>query len=292
MLSPTKKPILSIDNTLTDSLQDEVRSGRQSLDNGVLLPLSKTDKSKIIYRKYEAQSPDLSDTAHREWENTLVAHPKIALLGMEDRLLDDDIIGVSEDDGLILHFKGEAEATVAIDMNNGRVLREEEAELLEETMDMSLPRYTEWCFRLDWVKLTNGPESRQKLAETYERQKNMEQAEMFNSMEQFFGKLMHRLEGMDHIDANKVAIEEGNIVDPQSLFQAMLKDNSPEQLKALIDSQDTDSDLPEPMTQEEIAEETELLRQEELAAAQIEEAGVTLEEQEVKPTGKGKAKKK
>ena len=237
MLSPSTKPAVSIDNTLTKSLEDDIRAGRASLDDGVLLPLSKTDKSKIIYRKYEAQSPDLSDTAHREWETTLVAHPKVAILGMEDRLMDDDIVGVSEDDGLIMHFVGTAESTVAIDMNNGRVIKEDEAELLEETMDIQLPRYTEWCFRLGTVKLTNGPEARRKLAETYERQKNMEQAEMFNSMEQFFGKLMTRLDviGEASTDPNKVAVKNGEMVDTHSILQEMLKNNSPEQMKAMID---------------------------------------------------------
>ena len=151
MLSPSTKPTVSIDNTLTKELEEEVRAGRASLDDGVPLPLSKSDKAKIVYRKYEAQSPDLSDTAHKEWETTLVAHPKVAILGMEDRLMDDDIVGVSEDDGLIMRFVGTPESTVAIDMNNGRVIKEDEAELLEETMDVQLPRYTEWCFRLGWV---------------------------------------------------------------------------------------------------------------------------------------------
>ena len=87
MLSTLSKPILSIDNTLTSALEEEVRAGRASLDDGVPLPLSKTDKAKIIYRKYEAQSPDLSDTSHREWETTMVAHPKLSILGMELLLL-------------------------------------------------------------------------------------------------------------------------------------------------------------------------------------------------------------
>lgn len=270
MLSPSTKPAVSIDNTLTKKLEDDVRAGRASLDDGVLLGLSKSDKSKIVYRKYEAQSPDLSDTAHREWETTLVAHPKVSILGMEDRLLDDDIVGVSEDDGLIMHFVGTAESTVAIDMNNGRVIKEDEAELLEETMDIALPRYTEWCFRLGTVKLTNGPESRRKLAETYERQKNMEQAEMFNSMEQFFGKLMTRLDdmGQGSTDPNKVAVKDGEIVDTHSIMQEMLKQNSPEQMKALIDLETPD--VIEPLTKQELAEEQEMLAQEEAAVQELE----------------------
>ena len=270
MLKPSTKPAVSIDNVLTKTLEEDVRAGRASLDDGVLLPLSKSDKSKIVYRKYEAQSPDLSDTAHREWETTMVAHPKVAILGMEERLLDDDIIGVSEDDGLIMHFVGTAESTVAIDMNNGRVIKEEEAELLEETMDVQLPRYTEWCFRLGTVKLTNGPEARRKLAETYERQKNMEQAEMFNSMEQFFGKLMTRLDGMGEAsnDPNKVAIKDGEMVDPQSVMQQMLQKNSPEQIKALLDMETPDDQ--EPLSEQEIAEEQEMLEKEEQAVKELE----------------------
>tara|TARA_Y100000593_G_scaffold95114_1_gene199974 strand:+ start:9352 stop:10203 length:852 start_codon:yes stop_codon:yes gene_type:complete len=270
MLSPSSKPIVSIDNTLTKKIEEDVRAGRSSLDDGVVLPLSKSDKSKIVYRKYEAQSPDLSDTSHKEWETTVVAHPKVAILGMEERLLDDDVVGVSEDDGLIMHFVGTAESTVAIDMANGRVIKEEEAEMLEETMELQLPRYTEWCFRLGWVKLTNGPEARRKLAETYERQKNMEQAEMFSSMEQFFGKLMNRLDetGVVSNDPSKVAIKNGNMVDAQSVMQEMLKSNTPEQMKAWIDMDAPD--IPEPMTEAELAEEKIMLAQEEKAIKEIE----------------------
>tara|TARA_R100000664_G_scaffold9034_1_gene15006 strand:- start:4109 stop:4960 length:852 start_codon:yes stop_codon:yes gene_type:complete len=270
MLSPSSKPIVSIDNTLTKKIEEDVRAGRSSLDDGVVLPLSKSDKSKIVYRKYEAQSPDLSDTSHKEWETTVVAHPKVAILGMEERLLDDDVVGVSEDDGLIMHFVGTAESTVAIDMANGRVIKEEEAEMLEETMELQLPRYTEWCFRLGWVKLTNGPEARRKLAETYERQKNMEQAEMFSSMEQFFGKLMNRLDetGVVSNDPSKVAINNGNMVDAQSVMQEMLKSNTPEQMKAWIDMDAPD--IPEPMTEAELAEEKIMLAQEEKAIKEIE----------------------
>ena len=283
MLSPSTKPTVSIDNTLTKELEEEVRAGRASLDDGVPLPLSKSDKAKIVYRKYEAQSPDLSDTAHKELETTLVAHPKVAILGMEDRLMDDDIVGVSEDDGLIMRFVGTPESTVAIDMNNGRVIKEDEAELLEETMDVQLPRYTEWCFRLGWVKLTNGPEARRKLAETYERQKNMEQAEMFSSMEQFFGKLMNRLDetGVVPNDPSKVAVKNGEVVDAQSVMQEMLKSNSPEQMKAWIDKDAPDN--PEPLTKEELAEEEAMLAQEEKAVEEMEAA---------KPKSNSKSKKK
>jgi hypothetical protein len=263
MLSPSTKPTVSIDNTLTKELEEEVRAGRASLDDGVPLPLSKSDKAKIVYRKYEAQSPDLSDTAHKEWE--------------------DDIVGVSEDDGLIMRFVGTPESTVAIDMNNGRVIKEDEAELLEETMDVQLPRYTEWCFRLGWVKLTNGPEARRKLAETYERQKNMEQAEMFSSMEQFFGKLMNRLDetGVVPNDPSKVAVKNGEVVDAQSVMQEMLKSNSPEQMKAWIDMDAPDN--PEPLTKEELAEEEAMLAQEEKAVEEMESA---------KPKSNSKSKKK
>ena len=47
MLSPSTKPTVSIDNTLTKELEEEVRAGRASLDDGVPLPLSKSDKAKI-----------------------------------------------------------------------------------------------------------------------------------------------------------------------------------------------------------------------------------------------------
>lgn len=251
-----KRPALSIDNTLTDSLQNDIKSGKYSLDIGVPLPLSSTDKSKIIYRKYEAESEMISDTRHREWKETLVAHPKVAILGLEDRLLDDDVSGISTDDGIIMTFEGEPLQTVCIDSKTMRVLTEEQAELEEEATGQQFVRYTEWGFRLAEALLTNGPEARQRLSETYERQKNQEQAEMFSSMEQFFSKLMTRLEvdGKVVNTPEQLAKNTQTIVDPKTLMQELLQTHSPEQLKAMVELEEAENDVVEPLTKEELKE--------------------------------------
>jgi hypothetical protein len=251
-----KTAALSIDNTLTDKLQDEIKSGKYTLDEGVPLPLSKTDKSKIIYRKYEAESDMITDTRHKEWHETLVAHPKVAILGLEDRLLDDDISGISTDDGIIMTFEGEPLQTVCIDSRTMRVLTEQQAELEEEATGQQFVRYTEWGFRLADAKLTNGPEARQRLSETYERQKNQEQAEMFSSMESFFTKLMTRLESDGKVvnSPENLAKNSDIITDPKIVMQELLQTHSPEQLKAMVELEEAENDVVEPLSKEEIKE--------------------------------------
>jgi hypothetical protein len=252
-----RKPVLSIDNQMSSVLTSEVKSGKYSLDNGVPLPLSEIDKSTVIYRKYEAISDLITDTRHREWHQTLIAHPKIALLGMEDRLLDDDIAGISEDDGLILKFEGQPVQVVCIDHRSMRVINEDQAELEEEAMGIEYVRYTEWGFHLVEVLLTNGPESRQRLAETYERQKNMEQAEMFESMEQFFSTMMSRLESMDQVTntPQQLAESASNVLDPNKVLQQMLNTHSPEQLRAMLDMQSAEDDVVPELSSEEKADD-------------------------------------
>ena len=228
-MNRNRKPALSIDNSMSAALTAEVKDGKYNLDDGVPLGLSKGDKSKIIYRKYEAVSDNITDTRHREWHEVLVAHEKISLLGMEDRLLDDDIVGISADDGMIE----------------------------EEAMGIEYVRYTEWGFRLVEVLLTNGPEARQRLAETYERQKNMEQAEMFTSMEEFFSSMMGRLEQMGQVTNNpqQLAQSANSVLDPHKVMQEMLKTQSPEQLKAMIEMQGAEEDIVPEASAEELADD-------------------------------------
>ena len=106
---------------------------------------------------------------------------------------------------------------------------------------------------------------------------------MFSSMEQFFGKLMTRLDetGVVPNDPSKVAVKNGEVVDAQSVMQEMLKSNSPEQMKAWIDMDAPDN--PEPLTKEELAEEEAMLAQEEKAVEEMEAA---------KPKSNSKSKKK
>tara|TARA_R110000744_G_scaffold86986_6_gene170023 strand:+ start:6017 stop:6874 length:858 start_codon:yes stop_codon:yes gene_type:complete len=256
-MNRNRKPALSIDNSMSAALTAEVKDGKYNLDDGVPLGLSKGDKSKIIYRKYEAVSDNITDTRHREWHEVLVAHEKISLLGMEDRLLDDDIVGISADDGMILKFEGQPEQVVCIDHRSMRVINEDQAELEEEAMGIEYVRYTEWGFRLVEVLLTNGPEARQRLAETYERQKNMEQAEMFTSMEEFFSSMMGRLEQMGQVTNNpqQLAQSANSVLDPHKVMQEMLKTQSPEQLKAMIEMQGAEEDIVPEASAEELADD-------------------------------------
>jgi len=249
-----KKAALSIDNNLTPQLEADIKSGKYTLEDGVPLPLSANDKAKIIYRKYEAESDEITDTKHKEWEEIMIAHPKVAILGMEDRLLDDDVSGVSTDDGLIMKFKGEPTQTVCIDARSMRVIPEDQADIEEEATGITFNRYTEWGFHLEEVKLTNGPEARQKLSETYEKQKNQEQAEMFSSMEKFFGKLMNKLGDSGAIvnSPEQLAETTGVIADPTSVLKGLLGNNSPEQLKAMIEMEQAEGDVPEAFTKEEL----------------------------------------
>ena len=279
-----RKPALSIDNQMTPALAAEVKSGRYSLEMGVPLPLSEFDKSKIIYRKYEAESDNITDTKHKTWNEYLVAHPRVAILGMEDRLLDDDVSGVSTDDGLVMHFVGEPIQTVCIDGRSMRVIPEEQAELEEEAIGIQFDRYTEWGFHLEDVLLTSGPENRQKLSETYERQKNQEQAEMFSSMEGFFTKLMEKLETSGQVvnSPEQLAQANGQILDPNTVLQDMLKSHSSAQIKAMLEMQEADNDVIPETTAEELAEE----------AAEAEQMAKMVESGELEELEEGNSKTK
>jgi len=199
----------------------------------------------------------ITDTRHKEWRETLVTHSRVALLGLEDRLLDDDVSGISTDDGIIMVFEGEPLQTVCIDARTMRVLSEDQAELEEEATGIQFDRYTEWGFRLAEAKITNGPEARLKLSETYERQKNQEQAEMFSSMEQFFGKLMNRLESDGKVTntPEQLAQSNGNILDPSTVMEQLLRSHSPEQIKAMIEMDAAEKDEIEPLSKEELEQD-------------------------------------
>jgi len=227
------KSKLVIDSTIPAAMQKRLDDGKENLSTGVELPLSKSDKSKVIFTKMESQNPMVTDTVHHgEWRISTIAHEKVSLLGKSST---DDGVGITEDDGIILDFVGIPGAEVAIDMRSNRILNDLEAEAEEETLGTEYPRFTRWDFRLDKVTITDGPSRRQKLVQTADQQRQEGETTMFQTMEKFFGRMM----GMQ---ASIAAQQGGKEFDPSAFLSEAVADMAPEQIEAMAQMKEIDEE--------------------------------------------------
>ena len=166
---------------------------------------------------------DLTDTIHHgEWHIQTVAHEKLSLLG---RINDEEEVGITEDDGIILDFKGTPAAEIAIDMRSNRIMTDTEAESEEETLGVEYPRFTRFDFRLEKVTITDGPSRRQKLVQSADQERMEGETNMFATMEKFFGRMM----GMQ---TSMAAAQAGKDFDPSKFFSEAVADMTPEQIEA------------------------------------------------------------
>lgn len=69
-----RKPSIVLDTNLTSALQETLKTTDANLANGIELPLSKTDKDTVVYRKFEGTDPSVTDVIHHgTWiEETVV----------------------------------------------------------------------------------------------------------------------------------------------------------------------------------------------------------------------------
>ena len=89
--------------------------------------LSDAMKTIVAFSKYESHDPLLSDTVHgNEWDIQITAHDKI---------------GLGEDDGCIINFKGTRRSEVGIIARTGEVLDMDQVEVREEASGDNLPRF-------------------------------------------------------------------------------------------------------------------------------------------------------
>jgi hypothetical protein len=217
------KAKLTIDPAIPAAMQKKLDSGKEHLSKGVELPLSKSDKSKVIFTKMESKNPLVSDTQHTgDWHIQAVAHEKLSLLG---RINDEEEIGITEDDGIILDFKGTPAAEIAIDLRSNRIMTDAEAETEEETLGTLYPRFTRFDFCLEKVTITDGPSRRQKLVQSADQERLEGETNMFATMEKFFGRMM----GMQ---TSMAAAQAGKDFDPSKFFSEAVADMTPEQIEA------------------------------------------------------------
>jgi len=215
------KTAIKINPIITEDQQALIDSGDLLMSDGVKIPLSASDKKKVVYSKFESQNPNISDTQHDEfWMEQFTSSTRVLMLGDEDR----EQFGISEDDGIIMTFHGEPASEVCIDLSSNRVIDMMTAALEEEATGNSYPRYVKWDFFLFEAILTNGPEERAELHEVAEKQRAKAEAASSNKMSSVLDKLLTRLEG----------VEDGNtsITDSSDPLAALLATMSPTQIKA------------------------------------------------------------
>ena len=83
------------------------------------VPLTKKERERVCFTKYESHNPMVSDTVHHgTWDITVTSDKNHG-----------DKLGLTEDDGVIINFQGTPRGEVAI-TNEGSILTDEEADIL------------------------------------------------------------------------------------------------------------------------------------------------------------------
>ncbi len=275
-----RKPSIVLDTNLTAALEEELKTTDANLANGIELPLSKSDKDTVIYRKFEGTDPSVTDVIHHgTWIEETVVHDRVSVYG--DNLNNgSDPRGVHEDDGLILRFEGTPSGEVAIDTKTGRMLTEEQQEMEEEALGIQYPTFRRWEFRLVSAKLTDGPERRMKLHQTYEERKNDEQSSMLSSMDKVFKAMFERFDGESGATGNVPVLSEDGAI------ELLMTQYSGDQIKAMVDMKEIDQEH----TDQIVAASSEPEASEDKEMAELVEAGV-LEESNSAPKKRGRPKK-
>ena len=174
-------------------------------------------KDKVWFVKYESQNPMVSDTVHESgWDIQVVA---------------DERLGLSEDDGCIITYKGKRRGEIGI-TPNGDVVQGEEIELREGILDRRIPRFVAWEFRLDSLVKTDGPQRREALQRTYEQQRLEGEKNLLNVLAEAFQK------GTSPMGAP-------GRVDPADLNKYLMS-LDPAQRQALLINSEPDEDEGEP----------------------------------------------
>ena len=275
-----RKPSVVLDTNLTAALQEKLEHGEEKLANGIELPLSDADKNTVVYRKFEGTDPSVTDVIHHStWTEETIVSNRVNVYG--DNLNNaSENRNIQEDDGIILRFEGTPNGEVAIDTRSGRMLTEEQQELEEEAMGASYPMFKRWEFRLASAKLTDGPERRMKLHQTYEERKNDEQSSMLSSMDKVFKTMFERFDGQaGETGQIPVLSEDGAIELLMSLY-------SGDQVKAMVDMKE----LQQEHTEQIMASSSEPEPSEDKEVVKLVEEGI-LEEAAPASTKRGRPRK-
>ena len=275
-----RKPSVVLDANLTTVLQEKLDQGEEKLSNGIELPLSDSDKNTVVYRKFEGTDPSVTDVIHHgTWTEETIVSNRVNVYG--DNLNNgSETRNIQEDDGIILRFEGTSNGEVAIDTRSGRMLTEEQQELEEEAMGINYPMFKRWEFRLTSAKLTDGPERRMKLHQTYEERKNDEQSSMLSSMDKVFKTMFDRFDGQ--------AGETGQIpvLSEDGAIELLMSQYSGDQVKAMVDMKE----LQQEHTEQIMASSSEPEPSEDKEVVKLVEEGI-LEEVTPVSTKRGRPRK-
>lgn len=275
-----RKPSVVLDANLTTVLQEKLDQGEEKLSNGIELPLSDADKNTVVYRKFEGTDPSVTDVIHHStWTEETIVSNRVNVYG--DNLNNgSETRNLQEDDGIILRFEGTPNGEVAIDTRSGRMLTEEQQELEEEAMGINYPMFKRWEFRLTSAKLTDGPERRMKLHQTYEERKNDEQSSMLSSMDKVFKTMFDRFDGQ--------AGETGQIpvLSEDGAIELLMSQYSGDQVKAMVDMKE----LQQEHTEQIMASSSEPEPSEDKEVVKLVEEGI-LEEVTPVSTKRGRPRK-
>jgi hypothetical protein len=275
-----RKPSVVLDANLTTVLQEKLDQGEEKLSNGIELPLSDADKNTVVYRKFEGTDPSVTDVIHHgTWTEETIVSNRVNVYG--DNLNNgSETRNIQEDDGIILRFEGTSNGEVAIDTRSGRMLTEEQQELEEEAMGINYPMFKRWEFRLTSAKLTDGPERRMKLHQTYEERKNDEQSSMLSSMDKVFKTMFDRFDGQ--------AGETGQIpvLSEDGAIELLMSQYSGDQVKAMVDMKE----LQQEHTEQIMASSSEPEPSEDKEVVKLVEEGI-LEEVTPVSTKRGRPRK-
>ena len=231
-----RKPSIILDTNLSSAMEEKLKTTDSNLANGIDIPLTPADKSVVVYRKFEGVDPSVTDVIHHgEWLEETVVHNNISVFG-NNLNNSTETRGINEDDGVILRFIGKPNGEIAMDTKTGRMLTEEQQELEEEALGIQYPTFKRWEFRLDSAKLTDGPERRMKLHQTYEERKNDEQSSMLSSMDRVFKTMFDRFDGESVKTGERPVLSEDGAID------LLMTQYSGDQIKAMVDMKEVDQE--------------------------------------------------
>jgi|TARA_R110000823_G_scaffold59388_2_gene142661 hypothetical protein len=231
-----RKPSIILDTNLSSAMEEKLKTTDSNLADGIDIPLTPADKSVVVYRKFEGVDPSVTDVIHHgEWLEETVVHNNISVFG-NNLNNSTETRGINEDDGVILRFIGTPNGEIAMDTKTGRMLSEEQQELEEEALGIQYPTFKRWEFRLDSAKLTDGPERRMKLHQTYEERKNDEQSSMLSNMDRVFKTMF------DRFDGESVKTGERPVLSEDGAIELLMTQYSGDQIKAMVDMKEVDQE--------------------------------------------------
>ena len=177
------------------------------------LDLKPEQHRQVIFSRYESHDPMVTDTIHGD-------------LWVEEYVVSEHL-GLVEDDGCIIRLHGTPRGQVGI-AKTGDVLTDEQADQREEMGGEAIQRYAAYDFRIAWIKKTDGPERREKLVMAAETRKQDSEKDMYSSIATAFQNAMAQ-------SGNSGPMS-------HSQMQEALNNYTPDQIRAMADMADINSD--------------------------------------------------